>query len=46
MVGELSFKNLPFLPEKGEVIYVEQSCHEKLNKFIRNNYEWLMETFA
>ena len=46
MVGELSFKNLPFLPEKGEVIYVEQTYHKRLNRFIRNNYEWLMETFA
>ena len=46
MVGELSFKNLPFLPEKGEVIYVEQTYHKRLNKFIRNNYEWLMDTFA
>ncbi len=46
MVGELSLKNLPFVPEKGDVIYVEQSCHKKLNKFIRNNYEWLRKTFA
>ena len=46
MVGEFSFRNLPFLPEKGEVIYVEQTYHKRLNKFIRNNYEWLMDTFA
>lgn len=46
MVGELSFKNLPFVPEEGEVIYVEQSYHKKLNKFIRNNYEWLRKNFS
>lgn len=46
MTGELSFKNLPFVPEKGDVIYIEQSYHEMLNSFIRNNYEWLRKTFA
>ena len=46
MARELLFKNLPFVPEKGEVIYVEQSYHEKLNKFIRSNYQWLQKTFA
>lgn len=46
MVGELSFKNLPFVPEEGEVIYIEQSYHKKLNQFIRNNYKWLRNTFA
>ena len=46
MVGELLLRNLPFVPEKGDVIYIEQSYHEKLNNFIRNNYEWLRNTFA
>ena len=46
MVGELSFKNLPFVPEEGEVIYVEQSYHKKLNQFIRKNYKRLRKTFA
>ena len=46
MVGKLSFRNLPFVPEKGDVIYVEQSYHEKLNRFIRNNYVWLRNIFA
>lgn len=46
MVEILSFKNLPFVPEKGDVIYVEQTYHKRLNNFIRNNYEWLRNTFA
>lgn len=46
MVGKLSFKNLPFVPEKGEVIYVESSYHRWLNSFIRNNYDWLKNTFS
>ena len=46
MVGKLSFKNLPFVPEKGEVIYVESSYHRWLNGFIRNNYDWLKNTFS
>ena len=45
MSRELSFKNLPFVPIKGQVIYVEQSYNEKLNKFIRSNYEWLRRKF-
>lgn len=46
MVVDIAFRNLPFVPEKGEVIYVEQSYHNQLNDFIRNNYEWLRDTFA
>ena len=45
MAKELSFKNLPFVPVERQVIYVEQSFNEKLNKFIRNNYDWLRNTF-
>ena len=45
MSRELSFKNLSFVPVNGQVIYVEQSYNEKLNKFIRSNYEWLRTTF-
>ena len=45
MTRELIFKNLPFAPVCGQVIYVEQSHHEQLNKFIRNNYDWLKRTF-
>lgn len=45
MARELLFKELPFAPVNGQVIYVEQSYDEKLNRFIRNNYEWLKTTF-
>ncbi|MBR3493563.1 MAG: hypothetical protein IKH44_14845 [Bacteroidales bacterium] len=45
MPTELSFKELPFAPVEGQVIYVEQSYHKKLNKFIKNNYNWLRITF-
>ena len=45
MAKEISFKDLPFVPVEGQVIYVEQSYNDKLNKFIRNNYEWLKATF-
>ena len=46
MVKELSFVNLPFVPEKGDVIYVEGAFDERLNLFIRKHYEWLRETFS
>ena len=46
MAKELTFKNLPFVPESRQVIYVESSYHKKLNKFICNHYEWLRETFG
>lgn len=42
---ELSFKNLPFVPVEGQVIYVEQVRNEKLNQFIRENYDWLKKEF-
>lgn len=45
MARELVFKNLPFVPVNGQVLYVEQSYNEKLNKFIRNNYDWLKTIF-
>lgn len=45
MTKELSFRNLPFEPVNGQVIYVERTYNEKLNKFIRHNYEWLRTTF-
>ena len=46
MAGELSFKNLPFVPESRQVIYVESSYHNKLNKFIHDHYQWLRKTFS
>ena len=43
---ELSFKNLPFVPEAGQVIYVESSYDEKINKYIQENYEWLVKEYG
>lgn len=45
MANELTFKNLPFVPVEGQVIYVEQSYNKKLNEFICANYDWLKATF-
>jgi hypothetical protein len=45
MAKELSFKNLPFVPVGGQVIYVEQSYNEKLNTYIRKNYDRLKTLF-
>ena len=43
---ELKFKQLPFTPEQGQVIYIESEYNKKLNKFIRNHYESLKSDFA
>lgn len=43
---ELSFKNLPFVPEASQVIYVESSYDEKINKYIQENYEWLVKEYG
>ncbi len=45
MEKELTFRNLPFEPVKGQVIYFESSYNNQLNVFIQNNYEWLLKTF-
>ena len=45
MAKEISFKNLPFVPVEGQVLYIEQTHNEKFDKFIRNNYDWLRSTF-
>ena len=45
MVKEIVFKNLPFVPISGQVIYVESSYHERLNTFIHDHYIWLRELF-
>ena len=39
------FKNLPFVPVNGQVIYVERSFDERINKFILKNYDWLRLEF-
>lgn len=43
---EIKFKGLPFVPEKGQIIYYEEKRDSKANKFIRNNYDWLVALFA
>ena len=42
---QLSFKKLPFIPDPGQVIYVESTYNKKLNQFIRENYEWIQDEF-
>lgn len=46
MARELLFKNLPFVPESRQVIYVEPSYNNELNWFIRGHYEWLRDVFS
>ena len=41
----LTFNKLPFIPERGQVIYAESSYNKTLNRFIRKNYEWLQTEF-
>lgn len=43
---KLKFNQLPFTPEPEQVIYYESEYDEKINKFIRNNYESLKKEFA
>ncbi len=45
MAKELTFKNLPFVPVEGQVIYVESSYNKRINHFIQDNYEWVVKTF-
>ena len=39
------FNDLPFTPDKKQVIYVENLYDEKVNLFIRNNYDALVAGF-
>ena len=41
----IAFKDIPFEPEKGQVIYVENYFDEKVNTFIKDNYDKLVEEF-
>lgn len=41
----IAFKNLPFEPEKRQVIYVENQYDERINAFIKNNYEQIKASF-
>ena len=41
----IAFKNLPFEPEKRQVIYVENQYDERTNAVIKRNYEQIKWTF-
>lgn len=41
----IAFKNLPFEPEKRQVIYVENQYDERINTFIKRNYEQIKWAF-
>ena len=42
---QLSFANLPFKPDKSQVIYVEEFYDEQANRFITDNYHELRQWF-
>ena len=42
---QLSFANLPFKPDKSQVIYVEEFYDEQANRFITDNYHELRQRF-
>ena len=42
---QLSFANLPFKPDKSQVIYVESLYDEQANRFITDNYHDLRQWF-
>ena len=41
----IAFKNLPFKPEKRQVIYVENQYDERINAIIKEKYDWLKYQF-
>jgi hypothetical protein len=41
----IAFKNLPFEPERRQVIYVENLYDERINAIIREKYDWLKWNF-
>jgi len=41
----VAFKNLPFEPEKRQVVYVENQYDERINAVIKRNYEQIKWTF-
>lgn len=45
MKYSIAFKNLPFEPEKRQVIYVENQYDERINAVIKRNYEQIKWTF-
>lgn len=42
MEFKIAFKNLPFIPKRRQVIYVESSYNEAVNKFIQKNYKSIL----
>lgn len=42
---QLSFANLPFKPDKSQVIYVEEFYDEQANRFITDNYHGVRRLF-
>lgn len=45
-VKKILFKELPFLPDKNQVFYIENGFDDKVNNFIINNYSTLKDSFA
>ena len=45
MKYSIALKNLPFEPERRHVIYVENQYDERINAFIKDNYDQLRWTF-
>ena len=45
MKYSIAFKNLPFVPEERQVIYVENTFDERVNAIIKENYERLRWNF-
>ena len=45
MKYSIAFKDLPFEPERKQVIFVENQYHERINTIIKKKYDWLKWTF-
>lgn len=45
MKYSITFKGLPFEPERKQVIYVENQYDERINTIIKEKYDWLKWTF-
>lgn len=41
----ISFKDLPFQPDRKQVIYIEKAYDEGVNGFVKKNYEKLSAFF-
>lgn len=38
---KVTFREMPFTPVKGQVIYYDSNNNKRINSFIVHNYEWL-----